>query len=248
MRVKISFLRDQMSANTIPLHHQTLLAESLYLLIDTMDTDRSVFNFSSLKGTSKIQNGFMRFLSSKVTLVVSSRNPQQLEQLVAKIFELPSLSVGKMNLMPRSHEVIPDPEFTTKMRYLCISPMILIDPRKDPERSQVTIDPTSQEFSDILYELTLDRMERAGYSETQLNDYAEFDAQPDQDYVQKLNETGKKFARYYRSADGSTMMGYLLPFTLHAHPDVHRFIWDCGVGVLNDQGYGMVDLVKVNMN
>lgn len=248
MRVKISFLRDQMSANTIPLHHQTLLAESLYVLIDQVGGDRTMFNFSSLKGTSKIQNGFMRFLSSKVTLVLSSRNEQQLEQVVSKIFEMPYLAVGKMNLMPRSHEIIPDPEFSTKMRYLCISPMILIDPRKDPERSQVTIDPTSQEFSDILYEQTLDRMERAGFSEADLNNFAEFDAQPDLEYVQKLNETGKKFARYYRAADGSTMMGYLLPFTLHAHPDVHRFIWDCGVGALNEQGYGMVDLVKVGVN
>lgn len=248
MRVKISFLRDQMSANTIPLHHQALLADSLYSIIDTFTTDRSLINFSSLKGTSKIQNGFMRFLSSKVTLVVSSSREDLIEKLIAKIFEMPYLSVGKMNLMPRSHEVIPDPEFSTKMRFLCISPMILVDPRKDPERSQHTIDPTSQEFSDVLYEQTLDRMEKAGYTEEQLNNFAEFDAQPDREYVQKLNETGKKFARFYKGADGSTMMGYLLPFTLHAHPDVQRFIWDCGAGVLNDQGYGMIDLVKVQMN
>ncbi len=248
MRVKISFLRDQMSANTIPLHHQTLLAESINGIIDQFSTEEAPINFSSLKGTSKIQNGFMRFLSSKVTLVVSSRREDLIEKLVAKIFEMPYLAVGKMNLMPRSHEVIPDPEFSQKMRYLCISPMILIDPRKDPERSQMTIDPTSQEFSDILYEQTLDRMEKAGYTEAQLNNFAEFDAQPDRDYVLKLQETGKKFARYYRGADGSTMMGYLLPFTLHAHPDVQRFIWDCGVGVMNEQGYGMVDLVKVAMN
>ena len=248
MRVKISFLRDQMSANTIPLHHQTLLAESLSKLIDQFSTDHSLINFSSLKGTSKIQNGFMRFLSSKVTLVISSRKEDIIEKLVAKIFENPFLAIGKMNLIPRSHEVIPDPEFLQKMRYLCISPLILVDPNKDAERSQLTIDPTSQEFSDILYEQTLDRMEKAGYTETQLNSFAEFDAQPDRDYVSKLQETGKKFARYYRSADGSSMMGYLLPFTLHAHPEVQRFIWDSGAGVLNDQGYGMVDLVKVAGN
>jgi len=244
MRVKISFLRDQMSANTIPLHHQALVAESLYQLIDSFGGNRSQLNFSSLKGTSKIQNGFMRFLSSKVTLVLSSRNAEQLEQLTSKIFELPFLAVGKMNLMPRSHEIIPDPEFSMKMRYLCISPMILVDPHKDPDKSQITIDPTSQEFSDILYEQTLDRMERAGYSESDLNNFAEFDAQPDHEYVQKLNETGKKFARYYRAADGSTMMGYLLPFTLHAHPEVQKFIWQSGIGALAEQGYGMVDLVR----
>ncbi|MFM1744516.1 MAG: hypothetical protein RLZZ630_453 [Bacteroidota bacterium] len=245
MRVKISFLRDQMSANTIPLHHQSLIAESLYQLIDAVGGDPTQYNFSSLKGTSKIQNGFMRFLSSKVTLVVSSRQADHLEQITSKIFEMPYFAVGKMNLMPRSHEIIPDPEFATKMRYLCISPMILVDPNRDPEKSQVTIDPTSQEFSDILYEQTLDRMERAGYSEGDLNNFAEFDVQPDHEYVQKLNETGKKFARYYRSADGTTMIGYLLPFTLHAHPEVHKFIWQSGIGALCDQGYGMIDLVKI---
>ena len=48
MRVKISFLRDQMSANTIPLHHQTLIAESLYQQIESFGGDRNLFNFSSL--------------------------------------------------------------------------------------------------------------------------------------------------------------------------------------------------------
>ena len=244
MRVKISFLRDQASANTIPLHHQSLLCESIIPMIEAIGGDASQFSFSSMKGTSKIQNGFMRFLSSKVTLVVSSRQADKLEQLVSKIFEQPYLVVGKMNLMPRSHESIVDPEFSVKMRYLCISPLILVDPRTDSERSQLTIDPTSHEFSDILYEQTLDRMEKAGFTEADLNNFAEFDAQPDQDYVQKINETGKKFARYYKANDGSNMMGYLLPFTLHAHIDVHRFIWECGIGAMTEQGYGMVDMVK----
>jgi CRISPR/Cas system endoribonuclease Cas6 (RAMP superfamily) len=44
------------------------------------------------------------------------------------------------------------------------------------------------------------------------------------------------------------MMGYLLPFTLHAHPTVHKFIWEAGVGALSEQGYGMVDLVKLGVN
>ena len=124
MRVKISFLRDQMSANTIPLHHQALLTESLGKILDQFTTDHSMINYSSLKGTSKIQNGFMRFLSSKVTLVLSSRSEETLEKLIGKIFENPFISVGKMNIIPRSHEVIPDPSFLQKMRYLCISPLI----------------------------------------------------------------------------------------------------------------------------
>jgi hypothetical protein len=136
------------------------------------------------------------------------------------------------------------------------------DPASAVARSRVMV----SEGADILdiAEEDRERLEKAGYFdenpqtiEPSINEVEvmyedikdnykfEFDAQPDHEYVQKLNETCKKFARYYRSADVSTMMGYLLPFTLHAHPDVHRFIWDSGVGALSEQGYGMVDLVKV---
>lgn len=245
MRIKISFLREHSSANSIPLHHQKLLADSLSEITDTITADRNMFNFSSLKGTSKIQNGFMRFLSSKITLVISSRNPEFAEALVKKIFDQPFLAVGKMNLTPKTYEVIPDPSFQTKMRYLCISPLILFNPDTDPEKAQEIIDPTSHQFSDILYNSTLDRMERAGYPETSLNEFAEFEATPDMEYVQKIHETGKKYARFYKSSKGNNMMGYLLPFTLHAHPEVHKYIWESGLGVLTDEGYGMVDLVKI---
>jgi len=232
MRVKISFLRDHSSANSIPLHHQKLLTDSLTPFFETFDTDKTLWSFSSLKGTSKIMNGFMRMLSSKVTLVVSGRNKDYVDQLLKMIFERPFLSVGKMNLIPKNYDVIPDPAFQTKMRYLCISPLILFDPNKDVE------------FSDVLYNDVLDRMEKAGYTEEQLNNFAEFEFMPDQDYVNKINTTGKKFARLYKSVSGHTMMGYLLPFTLHAHLDVHKYIWEVGMGVLTDEGYGMIDIVK----
>lgn len=244
MRVKISFLRDHSSANSIPLHHQKLLTESLTPFFETLTTDRSQFNFSSLKGTSKIMNGFMRMLSSKVTLVVSCRSKEYLDAVIKLIFERPFLTVGKMNLIPKNYDIIPDPDFQVKMRYLCISPLILFDPNKDTDKAQEQTDPTSHAFSDILYNEVLDRMEKAGYTESQLNEFAEFEFMPDQDYVTKVNTTGKKFSRFYKAESGVTMMGYLLPFTLHAHPEVHKFIWQTGIGVLTEEGYGMVDIVK----
>jgi CRISPR-associated endoribonuclease Cas6 len=244
MRVKISFLRDQSSANSIPLHHQKLLTDSLTPFFESLTSDRTQFNFSSLKGTSKIVNGFMRMLSSKVTLVISGRNKEHMDQVIKMIFERPHLTVGKMNLMPKNYDIIPDPEFQLKMRYLCISPLILFDPNKETEKAQEQVDPTSHAFSDILYNVVLDRMEKSGYTEAQLNDFAEFEFMPDQDYVNKVNSTGKKFARFYKAESGVTMMGYLIPFTLHAHPEVQKYIWDSGIGVLTQEGYGMVDLVK----
>jgi CRISPR-associated endoribonuclease Cas6 len=244
MRFKISFVREQASSNSIPLHHQKLVTEALAEYIDPVTDDRSLFNFSSLKGTSKIQNGFMRFLSSKITLVVSGRNRDLCEQVVNAIFLNKRLSVGKMTLIPRHKEVIPDPAFQTRMRYLCISPLILVDPNKEAEKAMEQVEPTSQDFSDLLYNAVLDRMERSGYSESQLNGFAEFEFMPDMEYVTKIQESGKKFARQYKCLSGLPMVGYLLPFTLHAHPEVHKYIWECGLGLLTEEGYGMIDTVK----
>jgi CRISPR-associated endoribonuclease Cas6 len=244
MRIKISFTRDNTSGNSLPLHHQKLLFDALTNAITDVNGDRNDLSFSSLKGTSKIQNGFMKFLSSKVTLVLSSHNDDFLKQLVERIFEKSFLPVGRMNVLPRHQELIPDPLFETKMRYLCISPIILFDPVKDAMRASESMDPSSHDFSDVLYNQTLDSMERAGFTEAQLSQYAEFDVQPDQDYIAKINNSNKKFARVYRNSADENMMGYLIPFTMHAHADVHKFVWQRGIGVLNHEGYGMIDLVK----
>lgn len=244
MRVKISFMRDNTSANALPLHHQKLLFDGLANSITDVEGNRNDIIFSSLKGTSRIQNGFMKFLSSKVTLVLSSHNEEFLKALVARIFEKAFLPVGKMNILPKGQEVIPDPDFQTKMRYLCISPLILFDPAKDAVRAGESLDPSSHEFSDIMYNQTMDSMEKAGFSELQISQYAEFDLQPDQDYIAKIHNSNKKFARVYRNSHDQNMMGYLIPFSMHAHVDVHKFIWQRGLGVLNHEGYGMIDTVK----
>ena len=46
------------------------------------------YNFSSLKGTSKVQNGQIRFLSSKISLVISAPEAEFVEQWVKKIRQL----------------------------------------------------------------------------------------------------------------------------------------------------------------
>jgi CRISPR-associated endoribonuclease Cas6 len=244
MRIKISFLRDQASSNSIPLHHQKLLSATLHEIASAVSTEQAVFNFSSIKGTSRIQNGFMKFLSTKVTLVISSPDENFLQKFVDEIFTRPYITIGKMNLIPKHKENIADPDFQKRMRYLCISPIVLLNPNLEPDKAQEMVSPVSHEFSDALFNGTLDRMEANGYSDEKLSQYAEFEVKPDREYVEKITDSGKKFARFYKSSEGNTMMGYLLPFTLYAHPEVHEFIWKNGAGVLTEQGYGMIDIVQ----
>ena len=72
MRIKISFLKVHGGSGTVPLHHQKIISSFMDEVIRELPSASPFFNFSSLKGTSKVQNGQIRFLSSKVSLVISA--------------------------------------------------------------------------------------------------------------------------------------------------------------------------------
>lgn len=245
MRIKISFLKVHGSSGTVPLHHQKIISALIDEVVHEIPSPTDYFCFSSLKGTSKVQSGQIRFLSSKVSLVISAPEAHFAEQLVQKIFDRRLVSFSKLSLVPKSYDIIPDPEFKTVMKYVCISPMIP-QPAFEVDPTGVipdALDPRSHEYSDLFYDAILDRMEKAGFSQEQLTSFAEFEIMPDPNYIQKILETHKKFARIYKNNLNQTIFGYLLPFTLHAHPQVQKFIWDCGIGLFTNQGYGMIDVV-----
>lgn len=245
MRIKISFLKVHGSSGTVPLHHQKIISAFMDEIIRELPVTSDFYNFSSLKGTSKVQSGQIRFLSSKVSLVLSAPHAEFTEDWVKKIFDRRLVSFAKLTLVPKSFDIIPDPEFKPQMKYVCISPMIPQPPFLTDETGTLPepLDPRSHEFSDLFYDAVLDRMEKAGFTEEQISSFAEFEIVPDPGYIQKISETHKKFARIYKNNSNQTMYGYLLPFTLHAHPQVQKFIWECGIGNFTTQGYGMVDVV-----
>lgn len=243
MRIKISFLKVHGSNGTVPLHHQKIVSAFIDEVAREISIPDQSYNFSSLKGTSKVQNGQIRFLSSKVSLVLSSANELFLKTLVDKIFERRLVSFAKLTLVPKSQYTIPDPDFKTLMKYVCISPVIPDNPIEAGNDVPDPINPTTTEFSDMLYDVVIDKMEKHGYGEEQLNQFAEFEIAPDADYIQKIISNQKKFARLYKNNDNLSILGYLLPFTMHAHPEVHKFVWQQGLGKFTLQGYGMLDIV-----
>ncbi|MFM9052250.1 MAG: CRISPR-associated endoribonuclease Cas6 [Bacteroidota bacterium] len=245
MRIKISFLKVHGGSGTVPLHHQKIISAFMDEIIREIPSASPFYNFSSLKGTSKVQNGHIRFLSSKVSLVISAAQDDFAKEWVERIFEKRLVSFAKLTLVPEAYEIIPDPEFNTEMKYVCISPMVPGTPFETDAEGNIpeAMDPRSQEFSDAYYNSIMDQMEAAGFSQERLQDFAEFEIIPDPNYIDKILNTHKKFARIYKNNDSLPIFGYLLPFKLHAHPQVQKFVWDCGIGLYTNQGYGMIDIV-----
>jgi CRISPR-associated endoribonuclease Cas6 len=242
MRVKFSFLKLKESEPVLPLHHQKLISTFLRDLLADEPNHTGLYNFSTLKGTSKVQAGQIKYMSSKVSLAFASADDKVAEHLIKKIFACEQVYIGKMGLIPKAHLVIADPHFTMQMKYVCISPLVIENAVAGEEPRSAPLDPATHEFSDHLYNVMIERMELAGYSEEDLNSFAEFELQPDKIYMNRMNELGKKLVRFYKNDNNEMMPGYLIPFMLHAHPKVQKFIWDAGLGLYCNNGFGMVDL------
>lgn len=249
MRVRVIFQLANRGAY-VPFHHQYLLAQTIRgVLVKGGNKDllnSTEFNFSGLKGQTRISRKGLHFYSSRVTLVLSSGNPGFIDYFSQALFALKELQIGNLQLIPEKTEQEPTPVFTKTEKFLCLSPMVVLPAIFNEDAGKRFISPNIEEYSDLLYENTITRMEATGrYSAEQLASLYKFQIVPDINYLQKLESTHKKFSRIYPMFDSDIryeVRGYTFPFTLYAAPDVQQFLFENGIGQSTHKGFGMLDI------
>jgi CRISPR-associated endoribonuclease Cas6 len=249
LRTRIIFSLKNRGAY-VPFHHQYLLAQVIKGLLvygpEKSFLDFNQFNFSGLKGQTKVSRKGLHYYSSKVTLVFACSDKIFLDYFIARVFEQKEIIVGNLHLIPESTEVEEDVEVGDESRFLCISPIVLIQAEFNDDKSKKFVPPDTDEFSDLLYESTLSRMEATGkYTPEQLTSYYKFQIVPDKDYLQRIQNTHKKFARIYPLFDNDIkfeVRGYTFPFILYAAREVQQFVYDHGLGYFTHKGFGMLDV------
>ena len=253
MRVRVVFLLKNRGAN-LPFHHQYLLAQMVKGIImqgnDKAYNDYEFYNFSGLKGQTKISRNGLHYYSSRVTLVFSSPDKGFIDYFLKHLFALPQVELGNLILIPEFVEQEEMPEFEEEGKYICISPLVLIQPGFNDNSGKKFIGPESDEFSDLLYEATMEQMEKSqSYTMEQIESFFRFQVVPDTNYLRKIKEGQKKFARIYPLFDSDVkyeVRGYTFPFTLYAAEPVHKFIFLTGLGRFGNKGFGMLDLANTN--
>lgn len=249
MRTRIIFSVKNRGAY-VPFHHQYLLAQFIKGLLvfgpDKSYTGYTQFHFSGLKGQTKISRKGLHFYSSKVTLVFACADKPFLNYFLSQLFEKKDIMIGSLHLAPDSVEDEALVEIRGDARFLCISPIVPIPASFNDDQSKKFISPESDEFSDLLYESTIARMAETGkYTPEQLTSFYKFQILPDPGYLQRLQESHKKFARIYPLYDNDVkfeVRGYTFPFTLYAAPEVQRFVYENGLGYFCHKGFGMLDV------
>lgn len=250
MRVRIVFNNDN-KGGTVPFYHQYLISN----LIDEVILDLpgkfktfKAYNFSGLKGQIKVGKEGLQYLSSKVTLVFSCPNQEFIDTFLSVLFRREKIKIGELILRPDMVEREQDIDFPEETKYVCISPIIVTAPGGADSDTKRFISPFTDEFSDLLYEMTIARMESSGrYETSELSSFYKFQIVPDKDYLAKIKEGDKKFARIYpvyENGQKLELRGYTFPFTLYADKKVHHFIFENGLGAFCNKGFGMVDLAN----
>ncbi|MDX1628781.1 MAG: CRISPR-associated endoribonuclease Cas6 [Fulvivirga sp.] len=255
MRVRIIFLLRNRGGH-VPFHHQYLLAQIIKGILvkggDQSLIDYSYYNFSGLKGQTKVSRKGLHFYSSKVTLVFSSPNKSFIDYFLMNLFEMKQLEVGGLTLMPESVELEEPLEHNDSTKFICISPLVLMNASFNDSSAKRFISPESDKFSDMLYESTISRMQEAKmFTDEQLASFYKFQLVPDKAYIARLTAAQKKFARIYPVYDQDVkyeIRGYTFPFTLYAAKEVQEFVFHCGLGYFTHKGFGMLDLANTNPN
>lgn len=255
MRIRIIFNLKNRGA-ILPFHHQYLLSQLIKGLLlkggNTHFFNFKFYHFSGLKGQTKVSRSGLHYLSQKVTLVLSSSDEDFIEYLLRQFSSANIIQLGALHLEPSEVEVEKEPTFSDCQKLICISPIVLKDPiYEDPQNKQF-IHPETDLFSDLLFESTLARMTDHGqYSIDDLENFSKFELVSDKEYLQKLDEKQKKFARIYSVFDQDVrfeIRGYTFPFTLYAAKEVQKFIYHNGLGALTHKGFGMVDFANQSAN
>lgn len=247
MRVRIVFTLKNKGV-AVPFHHQSLLTGFIQThLLNSAQQDYKFYNFSGLKGQTRVSRMGLHFYSSKVTLVVSSLSKSWIDTLLKAIFSHQEVEVGNLQLAPEYVELENAPTFQNQMKYVCISPVAIIDASSDNYQAKKFISPDEDAFSDLLYEAVIAQMQSTNlYQEADLASYYKFQVVPDAEYLKKIKDDEKKFARIYTIENGrnrAEFRGYTLPFTLYAHEAVQKFVFECGLGYHTHEGFGMIDTI-----
>ncbi|MDR6238384.1 CRISPR-associated endoribonuclease Cas6 [Aureibacter tunicatorum] len=241
----------------VPFHHQYLLAQLVRGVVLSGGSEKyqnyMLYNFSGLKGQTKISRNGLHFFSSKVTLVFSAFDKEFMDYFLRQLFTMPQLEIGNLILVPESVEKENYPELEDESKFICISPLVLISPTFNDSRGKRFISPEIDEFSDILYESTLERMARLEevFPSEKIATFSKFQLVPDKIYLDKIRENQKKFARIYPVYDQDVkyeVRGYTFPFTLFAEKEVQKFVFTCGLGSFTHKGFGMLDIANADLN
>jgi CRISPR-associated endoribonuclease Cas6 len=251
--VRIRIIFNLVNKGTsLPFQHQAVISGLIKTYVSQKEfSEFDLYSFSGLKGRTRVIPTGLQYNSEKVTLVLTSPNEAFLKSFLQGIFGKDFIQLGELVLKPLYVEKELPISLENEVKYLCISPLVILNPFDSPDPKQF-INPEEDLFSDLLFDSILERVERSGlFNPNDTPDIHKFQLIPDKVYLTKIQQEKKKFSRIFsimENGQSVEVRGYTFPFTLYAVPQIQNFVYDCGIGILTNHGLGMVDLSNTDFN
>ena len=250
MRIKI--IADVGAGLTLPINYNSKLVGVIYHFLAESNAEYAtflhdtgystgkkrfkLFTFSQLLAKQRRIQGTHIHFGSQLTWYVSSPVETFLSHFADTLLTEGRLSIGRHRLQIKDVSIPRIPGFQTRMRMRCLSPIVMSTVRqRDGKQSQHYCLPEDPALSELIRQ-NLIRKHEAIYSRTPTDDALTF--RFDTDYTHARPRRVTRLVDY----KGTQIRGVMAPFYVAGSPALIQTGYECGFGVKNSLGFGMVDV------
>ncbi|MDQ3813909.1 MAG: CRISPR-associated endoribonuclease Cas6, partial [Armatimonadota bacterium] len=194
-----------------------------------------LFVFAQLRAEhSRAQGDRLHLWPGAVEWQIASPVEPFLTNFASGLLAMGTLRIDRVCLPVAGAETLPLPEFTSPMRFKCLSPIVVAvhDPNR---RTPRYLRPDAPEFSERVRQNLIAKY-RALHGRAPEDDRQTLTF--DVDYLK--THKGTKLMTY----KGIQIVGAFCPFTLAGSTELMRVGYECGLGEKNAGGFGMVEVIE----
>lgn len=138
-------------------------------------------------------------------------------------------------------EILPEPAFTSKMKFTVLSPIVLSTMiERNGKMQQYYLRP--EDMNDINRVMTKNLLNKKGLLNRNqiLNEYCKLEW--DEAYIQKHRRVTKKITINENGRFPIDVISIQAPFTIEGDPELIKIGYECGFGEKNSMGFGMAEI------
>lgn len=250
MRIKIQV--DVGDGIRLPINYNHLLVGGIYHFLAESDAEYAdflhntgytagekrfkLFTFSQLLAKHRRIRGTDILFGSQLTWYVSSPVEKFLSHFADTLLTEGRLLLGPHRLQIKDVSIPRIPRFQPQMRLRCLSPIVMSTVReRDGKQSQHYCLPDDPKLSELIRQ-NLMRKHAAIYGQPPKEDALTF--RFDTDWVHSRHRRVTRLVDY----KGTKIRGVMAPFYVAGSPALIQTGYDCGFGVKNAIGFGMVEV------
>ncbi|HMU43694.1 MAG TPA: CRISPR-associated endoribonuclease Cas6 [Ignavibacteriaceae bacterium] len=249
--------------SALPLNYNYQLSSAIYNLLRfgsaefsrflhdngfTIDGKKyKLFSFSLRFEKIELKDSHLILKSSKIKLHISSPLIDTfIQNFVIGTFENRAIEITDkdqtISFKIIFAEILPEPAFGNKMKFVLLSPMVLSTLiERSGRMQQYYLRP--EDIEDINRVLTKNLLNKKGLLNRNqiLSEYCKLEW--DADYLAKNKRVTKKVTINENGRFPIDVIGIQAPFTIEADPELIRVGYECGFGEKNSMGFGLAEVV-----